>query len=37
MPVMRKLPTLPGHLIPDATEAFDAAYRAAKGRRAVFR
>ncbi|CBG67247.1 hypothetical protein SCAB_0181 [Streptomyces scabiei 87.22] len=26
----------PGHLIPDATDRFDAAYRAAKAQRAVF-
>ncbi|WP_330347676.1 hypothetical protein [Streptomyces sp. NBC_00582] len=37
MPVVQPLPiACPGHLIPDATDAFDAAYRAAKAQRAVF-
>ncbi|MFF0133262.1 hypothetical protein ACFYTG_47630 [Streptomyces mirabilis] len=34
---MQQLPIpCPGHLIPDATDRFDAAYRAAEGQRAVF-
>lgn len=37
MPVMQLLPVpCPGHLVPDATDRFDAAYRAAKAQRAVF-
>lgn len=37
MLVMQQLPIpCPGHLIPDATEAFDPVYRAAKAQRAVF-
>jgi hypothetical protein len=37
MPVMQPLPIpCPSHLIPDVTDAFDAAYRAAKAQRAVF-
>ncbi|MGW3852846.1 hypothetical protein [Streptomyces fagopyri] len=37
MPVRQHLPIpCPGHLIPDATDRFDAAYRAAEGQRAVF-
>ncbi|MFF1632088.1 MULTISPECIES: hypothetical protein [unclassified Streptomyces] len=34
---MQPLPIrCPGHLLPDATDAFDVAYRAAKAQRAVF-
>ncbi|WP_433917514.1 hypothetical protein OIE50_01520 [Streptomyces canus] len=34
---MQLLPVpCPGHLVPDATDRFDAAYRAAKAQRAVF-
>jgi hypothetical protein len=37
MPVRQQLPIpCPAHLIPDATDRFDAAYRAAKAQRAVF-
>lgn len=37
MPVMQQPPVpCPGHLIPDATDRFDAAYRAAKAQRAVY-
>ena len=37
MPVMQQLPApCPVDLIPDVTHRFDAAYRAAKGQRAVF-
>jgi hypothetical protein len=37
MPVMQQLSIpCPDHLIPDATDSFDAAYRTAKAQRAVF-
>jgi hypothetical protein len=37
MPVMQQLPIpCPDHLIPVATDSFDAAYRTAKAQRAVF-
>ncbi|MDQ0904504.1 hypothetical protein QFZ22_000489 [Streptomyces canus] len=37
MPATQQPPIpCPGHLIPDATDRFDAAYRAAKAQRAVF-
>lgn len=37
LPGMQPLPIpCPDHLIPDTTDRFDAAYRAAKGQHAVF-